>query len=51
MIVMGGFICFYGGTMVEWTIKVLLFFGCTAGIFLGFAALNNATEMYPGFAA
>lgn len=51
MLGMGVFICFFGGVLVEWTIRVLLFFGLTAGLFMGFQTLNDATEMYGAFAA
>ena len=49
-ILMGAFICFYGGTMVEWTIRCLLFFGITVVLFMGFTVVNDATEMWPAFA-
>lgn len=35
-IVIGFFICFLGGLLISTTIKVLIFAGITAGLFLGF---------------
>lgn len=35
--------------MIEWTIKILVFFGLTAGLFLGFTAVNDSVDLYPGF--
>jgi hypothetical protein len=37
--------------MMDWTIKILLFFGITIGLFMGFNTINDATNMYPAFEA
>ena len=42
---MGIFICFFGATMITFTVKVLLFFGIAAALYLMIAAL----KVYPDF--
>lgn len=48
--VVGGFVCFFGGPMITLVITVLTFIGLTGGLFLGFQSLNDAAKLYPAFA-
>jgi len=48
---LGVFLCFFGGPMIDWCVRLILFFGTTGGLFLGFQSLNDATDMYPAFTA
>jgi len=34
-VALGVFLCFYGGPMIDLTIKVLIFCGCAAGSYMG----------------
>ena len=49
-ILFGVFLCFYGGSMINITIKILLFAGITAFLFLGFQSVNDEQRWYPDFA-
>ena len=35
--------------MIDWSIKIVVFFGLTAGLFMGFQSVNDAAECYPAF--
>jgi hypothetical protein len=48
-IALGALICFYGSTMIDWTIKIIVFLGLTAGLFMGFQSVNDASDVYPAF--
>ena len=48
---LGVFLVFFGGPMIDLTVKVLLFAGLLCGSFLGFQSVNDQANVYPDFAA